>query len=249
MWAWSTKMALTYEIPFARYYNIRGTEACASFEETGECFGNVPGGGTPEFPRGFEGRGLGQIVGVGDSIFRLIMNFDWNLFGGGFLPGLDLTFPTASEPVLGGQSFVAGPIFTHVWDMKFWPAPGAFFAMMNIFQFDVHRDPERPEVGRFLGRWFIQLPVQKSQMLYILTEMQPVYDWKTEHFSFWIGPEFGKAFKPGEFFRNGGAIYFKPGFGIKPKEEFGDRKWTFEFGFRYFLNPSKSVMDMLQNMR
>ena len=87
---------------------------------------------------------------------------------------------------------------------------GAFFAMMNILQFDVWKDPQRDEVGRFFGRWFIQLPVQKSQMLYIMTEFQPLYDWKSEHFSLWIGPEFGKAFTPGSFFRNGGALYFKP---------------------------------------
>jgi len=245
MWAWSSKAALTYEIPFARYYDIRGTAACASLEETGECFGDVPGGGSDFFPRGFEGRGLGQIAGMGDSIFRMIFNFDTKLFGAGFLPGIDLTFPTSTEAVLGGQTFTAGPIFTFVWDLPFWPAPGAFFAMMNIFQIDVWKDPERDDVNRYLGRWFIMFPVQKSQKLYVMIEMQPVYDWEGEHFSFWLGPEFGKAFGPGEFFRNGGALYFKPGFGINPSADFGDREVSFEFGFRYFLNPTQSVMDRI----
>ena len=246
MWAWSTKAALTYEIPFARYYDIRGTDACASLEETGECFGNVPGGGSDFFPRGFEGRGLGEIAGMGDSIFRMIFNFDTKLFGAGFLPGVDLTFPTATEAVLGGQTFTAGPIFTFVWDLPFWPAPGAFFAQMNIFQIDVWKDPERDDVNRYLGRWFLMFPIQKSHKLYVLIEMQPVYDWEASHFSFWLAPEFGKAWGPTEFFRNGGAIYVKPGFGINPNAAFGDRDTSFEFGFRYFLNPTQSVMDLIR---
>ena len=246
MWDWSKKAALTYEIPFARYYDIRGTEACASLEETGECFGDVPGGGTDFFPRGFEGRGLGEIAGMGDSIFRMIFNFDNKILGAGFLPGLDMTFPTATEAVLGGQTFTAGPIFTFVWDLPFWPAPGAFFAQMNIFQIDVWKDPERDDVNRYLGRWFLMFPVQKSHKLYVLIEMQPVYDWEGDHFSFWMGPEFGKAFGPGEFFRNGGALYVKPGFGIRPNSDFGDRETSFEFGFRYFLNPTQSVMDLIR---
>lgn len=246
MWAWSKVSAMTYEIPFARFYDIRDTAACANFEQTGECFGTVPGGGTPEFPRGFDARGDGQIAGVGDSIFRYIMNFDWKLFGAGFLPGLDLTFPTATEPVLGGQTFTAGPIFTFVWDLNFWPAPGAFFAAMNIFQIDVWKDADRSSVNRFIGRWFMMFPVQKSQMLYLMVEMQPLYDWESEHFSFWIGPEFGKAFAPGDFFLNGGALYAKPGWGINPNSDFGDRDWSFEFGFRYFFNPSRSVVELQQ---
>ena len=59
--------------------------------------------------------------------------------------------------------------------------------------------------------------------------MQPVYDFREDHFSFWIGPEFGKIMAPGHIF------YVKPGFGIDPSKSKGDRKFTMEFGFRYFF--------------
>ena len=65
--------------------------------------------------------------------------------------------------------------------------------------------------------------------LYLLTEFQPVYDFKEDHFSFWIGPELGKILKDGYI------AYAKPGFGVDPDEDKGDRKFTFEIGFRYFI--------------
>jgi len=33
-----------------------------------------------------------------------------------------------------------------------------------------------------------------------------------------------------------GLIYFKPGFGVDPDADNGDRDWTFEVGFRWFLD-------------
>ena len=105
--------------------------------------------------------------------------------------------------------------------------------------------------GRYMGRWFLQLPINKKHKLYLLTEFQPVYDWESEHFSFWVGPEFGKAFTPSKgIFRNGGAIYFKPGFGVDPDARFGDRDWTFEFGVRFFFgSPGPDSFDKIQMMR
>ena len=65
--------------------------------------------------------------------------------------------------------------------------------------------------------------------LYAMTEFQPVYDFKESEFSFWVGPEFGKII------REGNIVYAKPGFGIAPDEQDGDRKWTFELGWLYFF--------------
>ena len=82
--------------------------------------------------------------------------------------------------------------------------------------------------------------------LYILTEFQPVYDWEQEHFSFWFGPEFGKAFMPSEgIFRNGGAIYIKPGIGVDPDSLAGDREWTLELGIRFFFPSGRDKFDMM----
>ena len=66
--------------------------------------------------------------------------------------------------------------------------------------------------------------------LYVMTELQPVYDFKQDHFSFWVGPEFGKVAKPGLVF------YAKPGIAVDPSESKGDRQWTMEVGFRYFFD-------------
>ena len=246
MWAWSKTWALTYEFPFAREYDIRGTDACSGLSEGTPCFGDVElGGGGSSFPLGFPYEGDGIEVGMGDSIFRLLMNTKKKVLGSPLILGADMLFPTATKDVLGSETFTIGPIITFVWDMKWWPAPGSFFAMMNIFQIDVWRDSARGDVNRYLGRWFLQLPIQKSHMLYLMIEMQPVYDFEMDHFSFWVGPEFGKAISPNDFFQNGGALYAKPGWGIAPKEEFGDRDWSFELGFRYFLPPFKTVVDLM----
>ncbi len=63
--------------------------------------------------------------------------------------------------------------------------------------------------------------------IYLLLELQPVYDFEFDEFSFWIGPEFGKIVSEGNI------VYVKPGWGIDP--EAGERKFTFEVGWRYFF--------------
>ena len=78
------------------------------------------------------------------------------------------------------------------------------------------------------------------------TEFQPVYDWEAEHFSFWFAPEFGKAFLPSKgIFRNGGAIYIKPGFGVDPDRFAGDREFTVELGIRFFFSGGRDKYDMM----
>ena len=251
MWAMSTKFALTYETPIAREFDIRDTAICSGLPDT-PCFGDLPLEGDPNTPPStFIGDGTGEEVGMGDSIVRLFVSPGWKFLGGAFLPGVQFTVPTATETVLGNETFSGGPIFTHVWDNKFWPAPGSFFAMMNIFEVDIHKDSGRDDVGMFMGRWFLQLPIQKKYKLYILTEFQPLYDWENnDHFSFWFGPEFGKAFAPGEgIWRNGGAIYFKPGLGVNPDSDAGDRDWTFEVGFRHFFPAPRETYAMMQGGR
>jgi len=73
------------------------------------------------------------------------------------------------------------------------------------------------------------LPINEKHKIYLLPEMQPVYDFENSHFSFWIGPEIGKMLAPGRI------IYAKPGWGVSPDDTEGDRKFTFEIGFRYFM--------------
>ena len=31
------------------------------------------------------------------------------------------------------------------------------------------------------------------------------------------------------------VVYMNPGFGVRPDDDEGDREWTFEVGWRYFM--------------
>jgi hypothetical protein len=247
MWALTKNFALTYETSLGSKVDITGTAACAGLPDT-DCTGSVPGHGY--LPNGLPAEGDGVEVGMGDTILRAFWNVDSTLWGGAVIPGLQVTLPTATDSVLGSETVAGGPIATFVWDLKKYPAPGAFFAMMNIFEFDWYRDAGRDQVGRYIGRWFLQLPINKKHKLYILTEFQPVYDWENSHFSFWFGPEFGKAFMPSEgIFRNGGAIYIKPGIGIGADSNSGDRDWTLEIGVRFFFPAAPDKYDIMSMLR
>ena len=60
-----------------------------------------------------------------------------------------------------------------------------------------------------------------------MPEFQPIYDFETDDFSFWVGPEFGKIVSEGQ------VLYAKPGWGIDQSRF--DRQFTFEVGWRYFF--------------
>ncbi len=109
-----------------------------------------------------------------------------------------------------------------------------FFASMNFWDFDIIKDNSTGDTNRYRGRQFWMQPLTKPGEgiltgLYMLTEFQPIYDFETDHFSFWVGPEFGKMLAPGRI------VYAKPGWGIDSKANKGDRDFSIEVGFRYFF--------------
>ena len=165
MWAINKKAALTYEVPIARKYDITGTANCAGLPEI-PCFGTIPGGGY--LPNGTPAEGDGVETGMGDSIVRIFGSWDQEFLGGAAIWGAQFSVPTATKDELGTETWTAGPIATFVWDFPLWPAPGAFFAMMNIFEFDIFKDSGRGDVGRYMGRWFLQLPMNHSCLFYIV---------------------------------------------------------------------------------
>ena len=63
--------------------------------------------------------------------------------------------------------------------------------------------------------------------IYLLLELQPVYDFRESEFSLWMAPEIGKMLP-------WGAVYVKPGFGIDNDQD-SDRDWTLEVVTRYFF--------------
>ncbi len=218
--------ALTYELPLAFERNITDTEACAGLPAT-PCFGTIPGGGVT-LPNGLAAEGDGKETGIGDGNIRLFRGVG-SAMGGDWMLGFEFDLPIATDPVMGSETAILAPMFVFVKNLAFWPAPGAFVASMNFYAFDVWRDAGRDAVSQYRGRWFVMLPLHPSG-IYTLPEVQPVYDFETDHFSLWIAPEVGKMLGPGRI------LYLKPGFGIFPDSDSGDREWTFEVGYRWFLN-------------
>jgi hypothetical protein len=225
LFAFSPKLAMTYEIPLACERDITGTD----FYKNGLA-GNIPGNGVTlsnNLPASVEADG--KETGIGDMNLRFLYRHDWDFLGFDWMTGAEFVFPTANEDVLGGETFLIKPMVTMVRDIGFWPAPGAFFALMNFYSFDAWKDDSRDSVSMYIGRYFFMLPVHPSG-IYLLPEVQAIYDFENSHFSAWIGPEVGKLLAPGRI------LYVKPGMGIDPDKDAGDRNWTFEVGFRYFFN-------------
>ena len=205
--AFSSDFAATYEFPIALE-----REAPAG------------GLGPPTNPN----NQAGEETGMGDLNMRFMYKDAEHLAIGntGFIvmPIVELWFPTASEDVLGSNLFQLAPGFAVVGDMGFWPH--SFVALMNFYQFDVYGDDDAGDVSFYKGRWFFMLPF--PTLTYLMPEMQPIYDFETDEFSFWIGPEIGQIVGEGKI------LYIKPGWGIDNDQGF-DRDFTLEFGWRWFF--------------
>jgi len=207
----SDRMGMFYELPVAQYRD----------------FSDVPG-----LPAGTES----DAIGLGDIDLKFLyrpagMDFTYGKDGkmsASVLLGTDFVLPTATDAALGGDAFLFAPIVGVVADMPMY----GFFAMLNLYYFDVYKKDSAPETSRYVGRYFYMQPLTKPGKwwggLYIMPEFQPVYDFKANDFSLWIGPEIGKVLAPGRI------AYIKPGWGIDNSQG-TDRKFTFEAGFRWFF--------------
>jgi len=201
----SPRLGLFFEVPVAQYVD----------------FSDVPG-----IPAGTD------AIGLGDISLKFIHNpealgFTFGKEGkksGGILLGVDFVFPTATDDALAGDALLFAPLVGIVVDM---PLHG-FFAMLNLYYFDVYKKDGAPDTSRYVGRWFYMQPLTPPGKwwggLYLMPEFQPVYDFETKDSSAWIGLEFGKMFAPGRI------GYIKPGWGIS-NSELVDRDYTFEVGF------------------
>ena len=227
----SERAALTYEIPVGFKRDVSDTGL--RDPETGECGGALQGG-PPVLSGGLPTDGDCEETGLGDMNLRFMYKLGSGL-GGDTVIASQFNFPTASEDVPGSEQFHLGLMVTYARGFEWWPAPGSFGAFMNFYFFDVFGEGDRDDVSYYLGRWFMMFPLtspDKGPLLggwYALPEFQPMYDFEEDHFSFWAGPEFGKILAPGRI------LYLKPGFGVDPDADKGDRDWSFEMGIRWFL--------------
>jgi hypothetical protein len=237
----SDNVAATYELPVAKrvdYNSVSGFRAVKNMlgtapgelPPTGGC-GGAPCTGVPFSDLDSDG----DDVGLGDFNFRLFFKgfakTDSPLREGGqleLMTGFETMVPSATDDILGGGSLIFSPMATIIMDM---PLHG-FVAGMNFYDFDLWADKSRGYTSRYRGRWFYMQPLTPPDMgalggFYLLPEFQPVYDFKADDFSFWVGPELGKIIAPGRI------LYAKPGFGID--QDSVDRQFTFEMGFRWFF--------------
>ncbi len=209
--AFNPRVGMFYEVPLAQYRD----------------FSDVPG-----FPPNTESKALG----VGNTSFKFLvrpraLDFNYGKEGsmsGSVLVGMDFVLPTATDAALGGDAFLFAPIVAVVLDM---PVHG-FFAMLNLYYFDVYKTDSAPETSQYVGRWFYMQPLTPPGewwgLFFLMPEFQPVYNFEAQDFSLWIGLEIGKIVAPGK------VAYVKPGWGIN-NSELTDRKSSFEFGFRWFF--------------
>lgn len=239
MYAFSPKTAMTYEFPI--YKNVDYGDF-GLFEDLSNAFGRSPGNGLPSGGVPVDDLAAdGDVSSIGDLNLRFFHKPDsWTGTWGDsekswtFMAVLETTLPTAQNDVIGGNDWIISPGITFVTDLPGGPPFGlGFIALMNFYDTNGWRDDGQGWTSRFRGRWFWMQPLTKpgpnpTDGLYVLTEVQPIYDFEENDFDLWIGPEFGKIFKPGVI------GYVKPGWAVIDRES-NDREFSLEIGFRIFF--------------
>ncbi|MHC5109393.1 MAG: hypothetical protein ACYTHJ_05900 [Planctomycetota bacterium] len=254
--AFTPRIGMTYEIPVAKGVYYRDVNQFQQIQDL-QNIRNFLGGPLPQPPIPALGGGgpLDQLSsrgydwGMGDTILRFFLRPEFSDFsvsewtwgprkgqsinGNFFMPLLEMTVPTHTEDILGKDEWVLSPGFVFVTDT---PTMG-FFAMMNFYDFTALRDDDEAYTSRFRGRWFLLQPFAPPGEgllggVYLMPELQPIYDVRAGHFSMWVGPELGKVFKTGE---STTTVYVKPGWGWAPDAEGSDREFTMEVGVRFFF--------------
>ena len=238
MLALSPDMAMTFDWPVFKDVDYSSVIS----DIPGGIGGSDPGSGAGagDTPPYSDISSSGSTTGYGDLNLRFFYKREewggkvsdqgdtWSL-----MTGFETTLPTASDDVLGGDTTIVSPMLVVVADIPGEPPFGlGFVAMMNFYDFDVDKGDTGSNVERYRGRWFWMQPLAKpgpglTDGIYILTEFQPVYDFRTDDFDLWMGPEFGKIISEGKI------VYIKPGVGFD--RDATDRKFTLEVGCRIFF--------------
>ena len=180
------------------------------------------------------------VIGVGDISLKFLtrskpLDFSYgepskmNKKTGSVLLGTDFVLPTATNPLLAGNSFKIAPILGVVIDTPLY----GFFAMLNLYYFDVYKLDSAPKTSLYVGRWFymqvLTPPGKWWGLFFLMPEFQPIYNFETKDWSSWLGVELGKVIVEGQ------VAYIKPGWGLGNNPEPTDRKSTVEFGWRYIF--------------
>ncbi len=175
--------------------------------------------------------------GIADWTFRLIMK----PFTTGFIGNtrashvffLEATVPSGAAGVTGDQTILSpgyGPIISN--------SPNWFFAPIFFYDTAINNDSMADDVDRLRARIFFQYAWPNG--VYVLPELQLVYDFNRDEFTGNFLPEIGWVYdKPPKLedgyrpsARPGKAIYIKGGPGFSNSDP-GDLDWRVEVGHRF----------------
>ncbi len=149
-----------------------------------------------------------SVLGVGDLSLKFLARIKpWDFSYGkagkmnkktaSIMLGTDFVMPTATNPLLAGNSFKLAPILGLVIDTPMY----GFFAMLHLYYFDVYKTDAAPTTSLYVGRWFYMQPLTPPGewwgLFYLMPEYQPIYNFETKDFSSWLGVEFGKIITEG----------------------------------------------------
>ena len=141
----------------------------------------------------------------------------------------------STDDILGEDAWILSPGFAIVQSTL----TMGFIAGMFFYDFSTIKDGDEVYTSRIRSRIFWMQPFSKPgpglfDGIYMMPEFQPAYDLRTDEFSFWVGPEFGKVILlEGDGKIQSLTFYAKPGWGWDPDAT--DREWTFETGIRLFF--------------
>ena len=189
--AFSDNIGVFFELPVAQYRDFSGISGLPQDAPT-------------------------SAIGMGDVSLKFLarlkpLDFSYGEPGemnkktGSIMLGTDFVLPTATNPLLAGNSFKLAPILGVVIDT---PMHG-FFAMLNLYYFDVYKTDAAPTTSLYVGRWFYMQPLTPPGkwwgLFFLMPEYQPIYNFETKDFSSWLGVELGKIITEGN------VAYIKPG--------------------------------------
>ncbi len=175
--------------------------------------------------------------GLADWTFRLIMKpFNTPFIGNtraSHIFFLEATVPSGATGVTGDQTILSpgyGPIISN--------SPNWFFAPIFFYDFAINNDSAAPDVDRLRARIFFQYAWKNG--VYVLPELQLVYDFNADEFTGNFLPEIGYVYdKPPQLADGyrpsappGKAIYIKGGPGFS-NDDPGDLDWRLEIGHRF----------------
>ncbi len=181
--------------------------------------------------------GVGSESGLSDWTLRLILKpfqtdflFDWKASHVFFL---ETTVPTGESGISNEQTLLSvgyGPIASN--------SPNWFFAPIFFYDKGVENKGPAEDVDRLRGRIFYQYAWKNG--VYVLPEMQVIYDFNEDEFTMNVLPELGWVFKRPPKLESslrpnqppGNALYVKGGPGVSNSER-GDLDWRLEIGLRF----------------